>query len=103
MTHLHSDKAWFSPRSHTYGAAAYLSCVSKENFVTQTLEGIGGREKATHVLRTFKLVGKRRWGFVERPVCSEDLSCFVRLFKSPSLFMLSLLCSVMLEEWGSSL
>lgn len=31
-------KAWFSPRSHTYGAAAYLSCESGENFVTQTLK-----------------------------------------------------------------
>lgn len=65
MTHLRSLASWQGmvfPRSHTYSAVAYLSCVSKENFVTQTLKGIGGREKTTRVLRTFKVVGKRRWG-----------------------------------------
>lgn len=65
MAHLHFLASWQGmvfPRSRAYGAAAYLSCVSKESFVNQTLKGIGLREKATRVLRIFKLVGKRRWG-----------------------------------------
>lgn len=65
MAHLHFLASWRGmafPRSRAYGAAANLSCVSKESFVNQTLKGIGVREKATRVLRIFKLVGKRRWG-----------------------------------------
>lgn len=48
-------KAWFSPRSRTYGAAAYLSCVSGENFVHSDFkkELGGGRNW------TFSLVNRR--------------------------------------------
>lgn len=43
------------------------------------------------------------WGVRGGGVCSGDLSCFAPLFNSSPLFMLSLLCSVLLEVWGSSL
>lgn len=94
-------KAWFSPRSHTYSAAAYLSCVSKENFVTQTLKRNWGGTRNSLLWGPSALwIGD--W-VCEGTVCSEDLSCFVPLFESPSLFILSLLCSVMLEGWKSCL